>query len=392
MNRFSIFRFVALFLFIAGFSAPGMAQQSFDVTAPHAILMDYETGAILYEKSADTPVPPASMAKMMTVFLTFERLKADELSMDTTFTVSVNAWRKGGAATGGSTMFLKPNTEVTVRELLHGVIVQSGNDASIVLAEGIAGSETLFAGMMTDKAKSLGMTNTVFQTATGLPDPDQHVTMRDLAILARETIRRFPELYRLYAEEVYTYNGITQRNRNPLINSNLGVDGLKTGHTEDSGYGLTVSAERKGRRLIAAFNGSEGNDARARIARRLLEHGFLNFNNYDLFAAGEEIGPVNVWLGDKSSVPMVVPEDVTVTLSRNDRENMSATAIYDEPVPAPVQKGQRVGHVRLTFPEHADIEVPLLTANAAEGLGPIAKVGAALEYLIFGASATATAP
>lgn len=387
MIRLPFLRLTGLLVLLFGFVGAAAAQpSSFEVTAPYAVLMDYETGAILYEKNADKPMAPASMAKMMTVFLTFERIKEGELTMDTTFTVSVNAWRKGGAATGGSTMFLKPNTEVTVRELLRGVIVQSGNDASIVLAEGIAGSESLFADMMTQRAESLGMTNTVFKNATGLPDPEQQVTARDLAILARATIRRFPKLYRLYEEDAFTYNGITQRNRNPLLGT-LGVDGLKTGHTEESGYGLTVSGERKGRRLIAAFNGAESDEARARVGQRLLEYGFLNFNNYDLFTAGEEIGTVNVWLGDKPAVPMVVAEDVTVTLSRNDRDNMSATAIYDEPVPAPVSQGQQVGHVELTFPEHENMQIPLLTAGSAGSLGPFAKVGAALEYLIFGASA-----
>jgi len=387
IQMFSSLRLLGLLSGLALFTAPALAQtDDFQTEATHAVVMDYDTGAVLYDKNAHEPTPPASMAKMMTAHLIFDAIKAGQLSLDQEFTVSVNAWKKGGAATGGSTMFLEPNMKVKVSDLLRGVIVQSGNDASIVLAEGLAGSEDLFASRMNEEAARLGMKDSVFKTATGLPDPEQHVTMYDLALLARSTIHDYPQYYEIYSEKSFTYNGIKQGNRNPLLYKDLGVDGLKTGHTEDSGYGLTASAVRNGRRLIVAFNGTKSMNDRSSVGQALLGYGFLNFDNYKLFTAGESVGDVHVWLGDVPTVPLVVDKDVLLTLKRTDRRSMKVTAVYDEPVPAPIRKGDVVGKIHIDFTDHDDIDVPLVAGADAGGLGPVAKVGAAVRYLIFGAS------
>jgi len=381
---------VLLVLLTGGLALPGLAwaQADFETPASHAVVLDFTTGKVLYEKNAYEPTPPASMAKMMTAHLAFQALKEGRIKMDDEFTVSVNAWQKGGAATGGSTMFLEPNSKVKVSDLLRGIIVQSGNDASIVMAEGLAGSEELFAQQMTEEGKRIGMKDSVFKTATGLPAEGQHVTVYDLAVLARDTIMKYPEYYELYSELNFTYNGIKQGNRNPLLYKNMGVDGLKTGHTEAAGYGLTASAVRNGRRLIAAFNGTHSMNERSSVGAALLGYGFLNFDNYHLFDAGQTIGDMNVWLGTKPSVPMVVKDDVTLVLKRTERTGMKVTAKYDEPVPAPIRKGDQIGTVHIDFPAEEDMDVPILAGADVDSLGPLQKVGAAFEYLIFGASTT----
>jgi len=387
-------RFLKVFLAVCtvalGLPGAAMAQIDFETPATHAVVMDFATGKVLYEKNAYEPTPPASMAKMMTAHLAFQAIEDGRISLDDEFTVSVNAWKKGGAATGGSTMFLEPNTKVKVSDLLRGIIVQSGNDASIVMAEGLAGSEELFAQAMTEEGERIGMKDSVFTTATGLPDPNQHVTVYDLAVLARDTIMKYPQYYELYSELNFTYNGIKQGNRNPLLYKNIGVDGLKTGHTEAAGYGLTASAVRNGRRLIVAFNGTTSMNERSSVGAALLGYGFLNFDNYHLFDAGETIGEVNVWLGTKAKIPMVVKDDVTLVLKRLERANMQVTALYDEPVPAPIRKGDQIGTVHIDLQDEDDIDLPILAGEDVEGLGPLQKVGAALQYLIFGASAPAS--
>jgi D-alanyl-D-alanine carboxypeptidase (penicillin-binding protein 5/6) len=254
------------------------------------------------------------------------------------------------------------------------------------MAEGLAGSEELFAAAMTEEGQRIGMKDSVFKTATGLPAEGQHVTVYDLAVLARDTIMKYPEFYEIYSELNFTYNGIKQGNRNPLLYKNIGVDGLKTGHTEASGYGLTASAERNGRRLIVAFNGTGSMNDRSSVGEALLGYGFLNFDNYHVFDAGESIGDMNVWLGTKPSVPMIIQDDLTMVLKRSERANMKVTAEYDEPISAPVREGDRIGTVHVTFKDREGMDIPILAGDSVNGLGPLQKVGAAIQYLIFGAS------
>ncbi len=257
--------------------------------ATAAIMIDATTGAVLFEKAADVPMAPASMSKIMTVYSVFERLRNASLFLDDTFWVSENAWRKGGARSGGSTMFLLPGKQVRVEDLLRGIIVQSGNDACIVVAEALASSELTFAEQLTERGRELGLTASTFRNSTGWPDPEHIMTPRDLATLALRTINDFPEYYHYYAEQAFKYNGIRQLNRNPLLYSSIGVDGLKTGHTKESGYGLTASAVRADRRLILVVNGLPSRKARRTESNRLLDWGFREFGNYALFKAGDKV-------------------------------------------------------------------------------------------------------
>ncbi|MEQ8387932.1 MAG: D-alanyl-D-alanine carboxypeptidase family protein [Alphaproteobacteria bacterium] len=349
-----------------------------DTSAEFVYLMDAQTGAVLFEKNADVPMGPASMTKIMTTYLVFERLKDGRLSMDTPFRVSEKAWRKGG-----SKMFVEVGKDVTVGDLLRGVIIQSGNDASIVIAEGISGSEEAFAAAMTRKAEELGMLHSRFRNSTGWPDPDHVSSAHDLAILARAMILNFPEYYHLYSGTEFTFSGIRQTNRNPLLYS-MGADGLKTGHTEASGYGLTASIERDGRRLILVAHGMESERERAAESRRLLEWGLREFDNYKLFSAGEVVDHAGVWLGDAKTVPLVVEEDVTVTLPRRSRREMSVTVAYQGPVPAPVTGDSLLGTVTVSAPDFDDQVIPLAAGKEIAQLGAFGKLSAALGYLMWG--------
>ena len=345
-----------------------------ETSARQALLIDINTGAVLFEKNADELMPPASMSKMMTVYLVFDRLKKGRLKLDDTLTVSESAWQRGGAASGGSTMFLHIGDRVRIEDLLHGVIVQSGNDASMVLAEGLGGTEEAFAEEMTRKAHEIGMKNTTFHNASGLPDPGHLTTARDLAVLAKHTIEDFPEYYPFYAQREFTYGGIRQGNRNPLLYKGVGVDGLKTGHTLASGYGLTASALRGDRRLILVLNGLPSMQARSDEADRLFDYGFREFENYHLFKAGEEIARADVWYGHERQVPLTAVSDVTVTLPRKSRNDMKVTLAYDGPIPAPIRKGDHIASLQISAPSVAPMEVPLVAAADVDELGPLGRV------------------
>ena len=364
--------------------AGNAAGASIETIAREAILMDVATGAILFEKDADQPMHPASMSKMMTVHMLFDRLKEGSLSLDDTFTVSEHAWREGGAKSGSSTMFLMPGQRVRVEDLIRGIVIQSGNDASIVVAEGLASSEQVFAEQMTARAHKLGLNHSTFRNATGLPDPEHLTTAHDLALLAMETIRDFPEYYHYYSEKEFTYNGIKQGNRNPLLYLDMGVDGLKTGHTEASGYGLTASAKRGDRRLVLVLNGLPSIKMRSRESERLLEWGFREFENYKLFAAGDTVADANVWLGREKSVSLVTPKDLVVMLPRKARGGMKVTATFDSPIAAPITKGDKLAKLVITAPDVAPIEVPLVAGASVERLGIFGRLGAALKYLLWG--------
>ncbi|RDD62028.1 D-alanyl-D-alanine carboxypeptidase family protein [Ferruginivarius sediminum] len=351
-----------------------------ETPAREAILVDHDTGAVLLAKKPDTKMPPASMTKIMTAYLVFEHLKDGRLSLDDTFVVSEKAWRKGG-----SKMFVEVGKEVRVEDLLRGVIVQSGNDASIVLAEGIAGTEEAFGEMMTETAHELGMSNSTFQNATGWPHEDHRTTARDLATLSKHIISDFPEHYHFFSELEFTWNDIRQYNRNPLLRRNMGVDGLKTGHTQNAGYGLTASAERDGRRLILVVNGLNSAKQRASESARLLEWGFREFQNYALYEAGDTVEEAPVWLGEADRVPLKIREDLKITLPRTARESMTVTVTYDSPVPAPIREGQEIATLRVEAPDMETVEVPLEAGMAVDQLGPLGRIVSSLEYLVFGA-------
>jgi len=360
--------------------------RAIETIAKEAIVVEMATGKVLFEKNADRMMPPASMSKMMTVYMVFERLRDGRLSLDDTFRVSENAWRKGGAKSGSSTMFLEPGKRVRVEDLIRGIIVQSGNDACIVVAEALSGSEESFAVEMTARGKELGMTNTTFRNATGWPHPEHRTTARDLSILGTRTIKDFPDYFHYYSEKSFTYNGIRQTNRNPLLYRDMNADGLKTGHTLESGYGLTATAERGGRRVILVVNGLPSKKMRAREPERFLEWAFREFGNYALLSAGEIVTQAEVWLGRAAEVPLAVKDKILLTLPRKARRQMKATVSYDGPIPAPIRQGDQLATLKITAPGIDDVEVPLVAAENVQRLGLVGRLGAALKYILWGDS------
>lgn len=366
-----------------GLSPAIAGAQAFETAARQAFMVDFQTGAVMYNKSGDELMPPSSMSKLMTAFMVFERLAAGTLQMTDQMGVSEKAWK-----TGGSKMFVHVGDRVSVEDLLRGVIIQSGNDACVVLAEGLAGSEERFADQMTARARELGMSKSVFKNATGLPQDGHLMTPRELAFLAHEIIVRFPQYYRFYSELSFTYNNIKQGNRNPLLYKNTGADGMKTGHTEIAGYGLTASAKRDGRRIIMVVNGLKSMNERSREAERLLDWGFNEFDTYKIFSPGQVVDNAGVWLGTQPSVPLTVSKDVFVTLSKRDRPGMKVTAVWDNPIPAPIQTGQPVGRLLISAPEMdrleqpKQIEVPLVAVSPVERLGFAGRIQATLLGLV----------
>jgi len=357
------------------------AAKALETNAKQAVLLDFETGVELYSKNADELMPPASMTKMMTVYLLFERLAEGRLSLNDELLVSRKAWKKGG-----SKMFVEAGKKDKVEDLIRGIVVLSGNDATIVVAEGLAGTEEAFAREMTDKARELGMNNTTFRNASGWPDPEHRTTARDLAILAEATIRNFPNYYKYYAERKFTFSTITQRNRNPLLGRMKSADGLKTGHTENAGYGLTASAIRNGRRLILVLNGMPSERARKVESQRILDWGFREFGNYSLFETDEKITSVGVWLGEKSSIPLLAKEGVLLTMERKHRKSLKVTIRHTEPIPAPIQKGCKLGDIWVNVADRSPIQIPLIAGEDVHRLGPSGRISAALGYLLWGAS------
>jgi len=355
-----------------------------ETIAREAILIDADTGQTILEKNADDLMPPASMSKLMTVYILFKRLSDGSVKLDDTFSVSENAWRKGGAKSGSSTMFLEPGKTVKVEDLIRGIIIQSGNDACIVVAENLAGSEEAFAEEMTAKARELGMPNSTFRNATGWPDPEHRMTARDLSTLAHRIITDFPQFYHYFSETEFTYNGIKQHNRNPLVYKDIGADGLKTGHTVEAGFGLTASARRDNRRLILVVNGLPSKKMRTVEPERLLLWGFREFNNYALFKAGETVDAAGVWLGKSKTVPLIIPRDVTITLPRRVRDKLKVAVTYQGPIPAPISKGTQIASVTISAPGRDTLQIPLVAGEDVEQLGLIGRLGAALNSIIWG--------
>lgn len=383
--RFCVAIGAALLSFMTVGSAISKAAE-IDSSAEFAFVTDFGSGKVLMEKQPDALMKPASMAKIMTVYIAFERIADGSLSLDDTFLISEKAWRKGGSKT-----FVEVGKEVSVRDLLYGVVVQSGNDAAIAIAEGISGTEEGFAEEMNYVARKLGMENTVFRNSTGWPHLEQHTTARDLNILATALIREFPadkypELYPMFAEKDFTYNGIKQGNRNPLVYGTQGADGLKTGHTAESGYGLVGSAHRDGQRVVMVLNGMKSMKQRSSESRRLIDLMFREFKLYRFYDKGQPVDRANVWLGTKNKIDLVLEEPLHLVMARSDRRKMKVSVNWNDPVPAPITAGQAIGTLVLELPS-GKTTYPLLAAENVDGLGVFDRVGEALRYLIFGAGA-----
>jgi D-alanyl-D-alanine carboxypeptidase (penicillin-binding protein 5/6) len=359
------------------------AQQSVQTSVPYAILMDSDTGAVLFEKAADEAMVPASMAKLMTLELLFDQIKQGKISLDDEFLISENAWRRGGGPSGGSAMFAALNSKVKVSDLILGVTVQSGNDAAIAIAEAIAGTENAFAARMTSRAKELGLKGSTFANATGMPDPDQKMTARDLATLANHIIKTYPELYKNFAVKEFTWNKIRQQNRNPLLFMDIGADGLKTGNVGDSGFGVIGSAVQNEQRLIVVVNGAKTAKERAEEARKILNWGFRAFEMKELFAAGSTIGEAKVYGGDPGSVDLVTRTPVRILVPRGNPERITAKVVYQGPLHPPVTAGTQVGRLLIQRGDVQALDIPLYVGEDA-GQGKLTKraLDAASELVI----------
>ena len=382
------FRGLSLTIAILGllFAATNVAQaqtELFDTRAKQAIMIEAETGTILYSKDAAKLIPPASLAKLMTMEVVFHALKSGRYTMEDTFAVSENAWTKGGAKSGGSTMFAKVNSIIRLEDLIQGVIVQSANDACIVIAEGLAGSEENFATQMTERAREIGLTKSVFKNSTGLPAEGQVVTMREMALLGQHIWKEYPEYYKFYGQREFTWNKIKQQSRNPLLGMDIGADGMKTGFTEESGYAIVGSVNRDGHRVFVAMSGMTGNKERAEEARKLIEWG-LTFEQTELFAGDQIVGVAQVFGGAKSGVGLKAKRPVRIFLRPNDTERLVARIFYIGPLDAPVAEGTQVGMLRIWIGDEMSLETPLYAAETVEfGTLPQRAV-AAVGELMFG--------
>ncbi|HTV87628.1 MAG TPA: D-alanyl-D-alanine carboxypeptidase family protein [Stellaceae bacterium] len=350
-----------------------------DTEATHAYIVEADTGRVLLDKNGDQRIPTASLSKMMTAYTVFDLLRQGKAKLTDQLPVSEAAWR-----TAGSKMFVPLGGRVSIDDLLQGMIVQSGNDACVVLAEGLAGSQQAFVDLMNDEAKKIGLINSHFADVDGLPTPDHYMTPHDMATLALHLIRDFPQYYHYFAEKEFTFNNIRQGNRNPLLYKDIGADGLKTGHTEESGYSLVASVHRGGRRVILVLNGMPTMQARAEEGERLADWAFREYNDYKLFAAGQTVAEAPVWLGVEDEVPLAVEKDLVVTLSRPERQDMKVTVDYTAPVSAPIRVGEMLGKVIVTAPDEVAVEAPLYAAAAVPRMGPMGRAAMVAAHLIWG--------
>jgi len=344
------------------------------IKAPHAILMDADTGAIMFQRAADDLIYPASMSKLMTLAVAFKAIKAGEINLEDEFFMSEYAWRKGGAPSGTSAMMVPVGKKAKLEELLKGITVQSGNDAAISIAENMAGNESLFVKRMNAEARQIGLKKSSFTNPTGLHDPGHQMTARELAILARHIIRTYPDLYELFALKEFNYLKHRFINRNPLLGQVAGLDGLKTGFTKEAGNGIVASAKQDGRRLIAVIAGDATADDRRDDARRLLEWGFRAFAETKLFDAGEIVGHARVWGGRRMYVPLSGKGDINVWLPRNmANQKLRANIVYQWPLKPPLKKGDQVAVLRVTTSSETMNEVPLFVAEDVEQAGPMRR-------------------
>jgi serine-type D-Ala-D-Ala carboxypeptidase (penicillin-binding protein 5/6) len=356
------------------------ADEGYDVDAPTAILIEASSGSVLFEKNADELRAPSSMMSLMTAEVVFHAITKGDIKLTDEYHVSENAWRKGGAPAGGSTMFAAIHSRIAVDDLLRGAIIQSGNDACMILAEGMAGSEKAFAEMMTKRARELGLTQSTFANSNGLPDPGNKMTVRELAKLAQYIIQTYPEFYKIFGEREFTWNKIRQANRNPLLTATLeGADGLKTGYTKEGGYGMVGSAVQNGTRLIVAVNGLEDADDRASEAKKILEWGFHNFEARTLFDPGQQIGYAKVFGGESGSLKLAAKEPVKVMVQKNGTDKLIARVIYNGPVRAPIEAGQEIGVIKVWRGTNVAVEA---SVYAAESIG----VGSTMRRALDGAS------
>jgi D-alanyl-D-alanine carboxypeptidase (penicillin-binding protein 5/6) len=356
------------FMIYGGLAAAAPSSSEFPIRARQAILMDADSGAVLFQHSANELMPPASMSKLMTLTMVFKALKAGQVKLEDEFLMTEYAWRKGGAPSGGSAMFVPVNTKERLSELIKGVIIQSGNDAAIAIAEGIAGSEEVFADQMTQEARRIGLKLSTFKNATGFYHPEHLMTARELALLARHIITEYPEYYPIFSQREFQYRKHKFFNRNPLLSLNIGVDGLKTGFVKEAGYGMVGSAKNENRRLIVVVNGLATAEERKDEARRLLDWGFKSCAEFKLFEAGEVVGSARVWGGDRLFLPLVGNGEVSVLLPRlSANQKLKAEIVYQGPLKPPIKKGDAVGFLRVTSPSEATNEVPLY---AAEDVAP----------------------
>ena len=372
-----MFRPISILTALIFISAPAYGQSGFDTKAPHAVILDAATGEVLFEKDARKPIAPASMTKIMTADLVFEALKNGSLTPETKFRVSEEAWRRGGVSSGSSTMFLKLKSEVSVADLLMGVIVQSGNDACIVLAEGMAGSEEAFAQRMTERARDLGLSSATFKNATGWPHPEHNISAFDLARLAQKQIEAFPEYYPLYAKKDFTWNGIKQGNRNPLLGRVTGADGMKTGKTDASGYGLVGSAKRGDERRIIVINGLGSQAERRDVATSLMEAAFSQFSVYNLHQQDDVLGKVDVYMGKAPSVGVALTQNIQKGLPIADRRKVKSEVIYTA-AKAPIAKGDVVAELKISLPGRPDETYDLVATDDVKRKGLFARAWAGL--------------
>ena len=365
-------RWALALVFSVAAIGPLAAQDSFQTTVRNAILLDVGTESVLFEKAADEAQAPASLAKLMTMAIVFEELRQGRLLPDQEVVISTDAWRRGGAPSRTSSMYVAVNSRVKVQDLIRGAIIQSGNDASIALAEAISGTEANFVQLMNKRARELGLVHSVFRNATGLPDPEQRVTAREIARLAEHIIKTYPDRYPLYSEREFTWNNIRQQNRNPLLGTYNGADGLKTGYIEEAGFNLVGSAVQNNQRLIVVVMGARSLQERTNEARKLLDWGFRSFELRDLFAEGEAIGDVSVFGGGARTVPVTAGKVVRLLLPRGQSDRVSAQIVYQGPVRAPVRQGQEIGRLRVLRGTQLALEVPVYAA-ADVGVGSLSQ-------------------
>jgi serine-type D-Ala-D-Ala carboxypeptidase (penicillin-binding protein 5/6) len=359
----------------------GAFAQTIETSVPHAILIDADTGSVLFEKDADAPATPASTVKIMTAEVVFHELTEGRIKLDDQFLITENAWRTGGAPARASSMFAALNSRVRVEDLIRGLVIDSGNDAAIALAEGVAGSEGAFATLMMKRGRELGLTRSVFTNSWGKDDPEQKVTPREMTLLAAHLIRTYPDYYKYFGEKEFLWNKIKQTNRNPLLTMDIGADGLKTGNIDASGYGLVGSAVQNDQRLILAIYGAASNKERSEEARKLLLWGFRSFDSKTIFGAGEVVGYAKVFGGASSEVPLVAEREVKILTPRNGAEKFTGRIVYEGPLTAPVEAGQQVARLKISRGATEVLDLPLKTAAAIEvGSLPRRAMDAGLEY------------
>lgn len=363
---------------------PAYAQAQFETNARFAVLMDHESGTVIFQKDADARLEPASMTKLMTLAVVFNELRAGRISLDDEFFVSENAWRTGGAASGGSTMFAELNSLIRVEDLVRSVIIQSGNDAAIILAEGIAGTEASFAMMMNELARQIGLTESNFTNSTGLPDPNEYSTARDLADLGRYLIREFPEFYHYFSEPEMEWNNIRQANRNSLIDVGIGVDGLKTGHTQAAGYGVVLSTAQGDRRLVAVVHGLGSMRERAEEGRKLLTWGIRAFERFSAFPEGKVVAYADVYGGEKASVGLIGNGEIALYLPRGSRQCLSATVNYVTPLMPPVAQGTQIAELQVFCNDQLVQTAPLYAAESVGQGDLVRRATDALKQLALG--------